>query len=80
MILIVDCFDNKSRWVKNLHTTKAEPMDMGWSASNDILYLITYDNHVSALLSISNSEFLICNSAHDQHKKIKFSGSFLTLV
>ena len=36
VILIADCFDNKSRWFKSLHTTKLEPMDMGRSASNDI--------------------------------------------
>ena len=79
VILIVDCFHNKSLWVKiyiqqrrNLWT---------WGGVLPMTYLIIYDNHVSALLSIqSNSEFLICNSAHYKYKKIKFSGSFLILV
>ena len=36
VILVVDCFYNKSLRVKNVHTTKTEPMDMGWSVSNDL--------------------------------------------
>ena len=36
VILVVDCFHNKSLRVKNVHTTKTEPMDMGWSVANDL--------------------------------------------
>ena len=36
VILVVDCCRNKSPWVNNVHTTKMEPMHMGWSVSNDL--------------------------------------------